>query len=95
MKCDTSVGTAKRKRTKACRVTKGSYQEFTDLVQGPRGQWLMAKALHLAIQHIDSLPPDKRSVSDQLDMQLILSQGYPTFAQLFQILDSEAEAGLI
>jgi len=55
----------------------------------------MAKALHLAIQHIDSLPPDKRSVSDQLDMQLILSQGYPTFAQLFQILDSEAEAGLI
>ena len=43
MKCDTSVGTAKRKRTKACRVTKGSYQEFTDLVQGPRGQWLMAK----------------------------------------------------
>ena len=52
MKCDTSVGTAKRKRMKACRVTKGSYQEFMDLVQGPRGQWLMAKALHLAIQHI-------------------------------------------
>ena len=73
----------------------GSDQEFTDFVHSLRGQWIIAKALHLAIQHMDSLPPRMRATSDQHDMRLILTHGYPHFAQLFQLLDSQAKPGTL
>jgi hypothetical protein len=68
----------------------GSYEDFTALVEGPRAQWVTAKALHLAIQHINALPPQEQATSDRHDMQLILHYGYPTFAELFRILDSQS-----
>jgi hypothetical protein len=69
----------------------GSYEDFTALVEGPRAQWVTARALHLAVQHINALPPQEQATSDRHDMQLILHYGYPTFAELFRILDSQSE----
>ena len=32
----------------------GAYEDFTALVKSPRAQWVTAKALHTAIQHINA-----------------------------------------
>ena len=68
----------------------GAYEDFTTLAESPRAQWVTAKALHVAIKHLDALPPQEQATSDRHDMQLILHYGYPTFAELFRILDSQS-----
>jgi hypothetical protein len=69
----------------------GAYEDFTTLAESPRAQWVTAKALHVAIKHLDALPPQEQATSDRHDMQLILHYGYPTFAELFRIIDSQSE----
>jgi hypothetical protein len=41
-----------------------------------RDDYIVAKALYLAIKFIDTLPPEKRARSDQSDMQKILDARY-------------------
>lgn len=81
---------ARRTAVKSDDKFDGTYEDFTALVGGPRGQWVTAKALHTAIQHINALPPQEQATSDRHDMQLILHYGYPTFAEIFRILDSQS-----
>jgi hypothetical protein len=69
----------------------GGYEDFTILAESLRAQWVTAKALHVAIKHSDALPPQEQATSDRHDMQLILHYGYPTFAELFRIIDSQSE----
>lgn len=81
---------ARSRTVKSADKFEGAYEDFTALVEGPRGQWVTAKALHTAIQHINALPPQEQATSDRHDMQLILHYGYPTFAEIFRILDSQS-----
>jgi hypothetical protein len=49
------------------------------------------KGFTCRIKYIDALPPEEQATSDRHDMQLILHYGYPTFAELFRIIDSQSE----
>ncbi len=49
---------------------------MTDEITG-RDDYIIARALYLAIKQINSLPLEEREVSDQADMQEILSTRFP------------------
>lgn len=56
----------------------------TELVSSQRGDYIIAKALYLAYQWLDSEEDDrKRQPSDLYDMMTILSMGYPNFYNTF------------
>ena len=57
-----------------------------------RDNYIIAKALHLAIKWIDAMPKEYKALSDQEDMRLILNQGYPSLADNFQFQDELGEA---
>ena len=42
-----------------------------------RDDYIIARALYLAIKYIDSLPLEEREISNQADMQEILSKRFP------------------
>lgn len=48
-----------------------------------RDEYVIAKALWLAVQHIDGLPPEQRAASDQEDMRRLLETRYPDFERMF------------
>ena len=56
----------------------------TELVKSQRADYIIAKALYLAYQWLDSEEDDrKRQPSDLYDMMTILSMGYPNFYNTF------------
>ena len=56
-----------------------------ELVSSIRGKYIMAKALYLAHQLLDSEIDDrKRQPSDMYDMITILSMAYPNFYNTFK-----------
>jgi hypothetical protein len=58
-----------------------------EFMKSGRGQYIIAKALHYAIKHIGSLPPEERPESDREDMLFILNGCYPSAAKLFRQTD--------
>ena len=50
-----------------------------------RDGFLIAEPLYLAIEYIDQLPKERRPVSDQADMMLLLTEMYPGW---FEIVDA-------
>ena len=60
----------------------GAYDDFTALVASPRAQWVTAKALHVAIKHINALPPQEQATSDRDDMQLICNCPPPSYQRV-------------
>ena len=58
-----------------------------EFMNGERGQYLIAKALHYAIRYIGILPHELRSESDRNDMLFILNGCYPDFAKLQRTID--------
>tara|TARA_R110000824_G_scaffold140016_1_gene305551 strand:+ start:1463 stop:1696 length:234 start_codon:yes stop_codon:yes gene_type:complete len=59
-------------------------EHAVNLVASVRGDYIMAKALYLAYQWLDSESDDrKRQPSDMYDMMTILSMGYPNFYNTF------------
>ena len=61
-----------------------SHEYAVGLVDSIRGQFIIAKALYLAHQILDSETDErKRQPSDMYDMMAILSQGYPKFYNTF------------
>ena len=52
-----------------------------------RDDFVIAKALYLAIHHIDKLPLEKRPLSDQDDMQRILTEKYSGYEDVFIATD--------
>ena len=57
-----------------------------------RDDFVIAKALYLAVNHIDSLPPEEQPLSDQEDMQRILNEKYPKYEALFLGIDIRRSA---
>jgi hypothetical protein len=41
-------------------------------LQSQRGEYIVARALRLAIEHIEGMAPEDRPESDKLDMQTML-----------------------
>lgn len=62
-------------------------EEVQNLIQSPRGYFLLARALALAIVANDKLPRRQQASSDQKDMLSMLLHG---FSGLGQILLAEA-----
>ncbi len=48
---------------------------MTDEIIG-RDDYIIGRALYLAIRYIDSLPFEEREISDQVNMQQILNQRF-------------------
>lgn len=60
-------------------------QAVTDSNVTGRDGFLIAEALYLAIEYIDQLPRERRSVSDQADMMRLLTEMYPGW---FEVVDA-------
>lgn len=65
-----------------------NFEEMQDhaveLVNSQRGEYIIAKALYLAHQWLDSeTDTTHRQPSDMYDMMAILSMGYPNFYNTF------------
>ena len=55
-----------------------------ELVNSPRGEYIIAKALYIAHQWLDTENDIRhRQPSDMYDMMTILSMGYPNFYNTF------------
>ncbi len=52
-----------------------------------RDDFIIAKALYLAIHYIDKLPLEKRPLSDQDNMQQILTERYSGYEDMFIATD--------
>ena len=52
-----------------------------------RDDFVIAKALYFAIHYIDKLPQEKRPLSDQDDMQRILTERYSGYEETFIAID--------
>ena len=52
-----------------------------------RDDYIIAKALYLAVKYIDSLPSIERELSDQDDMQMILNERFPGLEATFTGID--------
>jgi hypothetical protein len=52
-----------------------------------RDDLVIAKALYLAIHYIDKLPVEKQPLSDQDDMQRILTERYSGYEDMFIATD--------
>ena len=60
-------------------------EHATELVKSQRGDYIIAKALYLAHQCLDSETDTRhRQPSDMYDMMAILSMGYPNFYNTFK-----------
>ena len=58
-------------------------------MNSPRGRYIMAKALHHAIQFIGHQAPEDRSESDREDMLFILGGCFSTEAKMVRSFDQE------
>ncbi len=58
-----------------------------------RDDFVIAKALYLAVNYIDKLPPVERPLSDQADMQRIMNEKYPGYEAVFIAIDIRRSAG--
>src|SRR5687767_2900640 len=58
-----------------------------------RDHFVIAKALHVASQHLASLPPDEQPFSDMQDMRRLLAARYPELAEMFAMQD-DLKAGM-
>jgi hypothetical protein len=56
-----------------------------EFMNGPRGQFLIAKALHYAIKYISVLPAEEQSGSDREDMLFMLNGCVPNEAAIFRM----------
>ncbi len=58
-----------------------------------RDDFVIAKALYLAVNYIGRLPPVERPLSDQADMQRIPNEKYSGYEALFIATDIRRSAG--
>ena len=59
-------------------------EHAVELVNSPRGEYIIAKALYIAHQWLDTEHDIRhRQPSDMYDMMTILSMGYPNFYNTF------------
>ncbi len=56
-------------------------------LNSPRGHFIVARALDLAIKYIDQLPEKRRPYSDRTDMRFILDNCFAGFARQFRESD--------
>ncbi len=61
-------------------------------MSGPRGQYILAKALHYAIQHIGSQPEHMREHNDRDDMVFILNGVFPGYSKTLR--DADIQRGV-
>ncbi len=59
---------------------------MTEEVAG-RDDYILARALYLAIRYIDSLPFEERQISDQIRMQQILNERFSKFEAIWMAED--------
>jgi hypothetical protein len=64
-------------------------EDANKFMNGPRGRYIMAKALHHAIQFIGQQPPEDRDESDREDMLFILNGCFPTEAKMVRSFGQE------
>jgi len=55
-----------------------------ELLESPRGSYLIAKALHYAEQQISRFPEERQASNDCKDMLRILNGCFPEFAAQFR-----------
>jgi len=55
-----------------------------ELLESPRGSYLIAKALHYAEQQISRFPEERQASNDCTDMLRILNGCFPEFAVRFR-----------
>src|SRR5262249_13392018 len=59
--------------------------DLREFMNGPRGQFLVAKALHYAIKYIGVPPAAQQSGSDREDMLFMLNGCFPNEAAILRI----------
>ena len=60
-----------------------------------RDGYIMAEALYLAIKWIDAQPEERRSLSNQADMQAILDARWPRTKRIFTFQDDLARDDVV
>jgi hypothetical protein len=64
------------------------YREAVSFSAGPRGQYIIARALFTALKAMKQLRPlEQGDVSDIRDMKYILENVYPAYSQLLYKVD--------
>jgi len=61
---------------------KNNQADAIQLVQSPRGQYILSQALVVAIDTMSKVEPPHREVSNIADMQFILDHLFPMYAAI-------------